>query len=173
MMPRRLLIFLALLGVAAASWRNAAKLACAGTFLSAVLNGVVDRFSGIIDYSWNSPPPPESWNRTLAPEELEAMNSAMRNLSAAQAQGYDAFVANYNFTKKTVELALRGQLPTEREDCSNPDAVPLQAPTTAPTRTPTGAPARRRHVRRRLAPASLPLASVTRLTCYMRTGSRG
>ena len=155
MMPRRLLIFLALLGVAAASWRNAAKLACAGTFLSAVLNGVVDRFSGIIDYSWNSPPPPESWNRTLAPEELEAMNAAMRNLLAAQ--GYDAFVANYNFTKKTVELALRGQLPTEREDCSNPDAVPLQAPTTAPTRTPTGAPARRR--RRPLAPASPPLES--------------
>ena len=166
MMPRRLLIFLALLGVAAASWRNAAKLACAGTFLSAVLNGVVDRFSGIIDYSWNSPPPPESWNRTLAPEELEAMNAAMRNLLAAQ--GYDTFVANYNFTKKTVELALRGQLPTEQEDCSNPDVplqapttapdvVPMQAPTTAPTRTPTGAPARRR--RRPLAPASPPLES--------------
>ena len=167
-MPRRLLIFLALLGVAAASWRNAAKLACAGTFLSAVLNGVVDRFSGIIDYSWNSPPPPESWNRTLAPEELEAMNAAMRNLLAAQ--GYDTFVANYNFTKKTVELALRGQLPTEQEqeDCSNPDVplqapttapdvVPMQAPTTAPTRTPTGAPARRR--RRPLAPASPPLES--------------
>ena len=161
MMPRRTLILLALLGVAAASWRNAAKLACAGAFLSAVLNGVVDRIHGIVDYSWNSPPPPESWNRTLAPEELEAMNSAMRNLSAAQAQGLDAFVVNYNFTKKTVELALRGQLPTEQEqeDCSNPDVVPMQAPTTAPTRTPTGAPALRRHRRRPLVPASLPLES--------------
>ena len=137
-----------------------------GTVLSSIFYGFVKRYS-----SWNSPP--ESWtHRTVAPEELEAMSFAMSNLSAAQAQGYDAFVANYNFTKKTVELALRGQLPTEQEDCSNPD-VPLQAPTTAPTRTPTGAPARRRHVRRRLAPASLPLASVTRLTCYMRTGSRG
>ena len=94
----------------------------------------------------------------------------MRNLSAAQTQGLDAFVANYNFTKKTVELALRGQLPTEQEDCSNPDVplqapttapdvVPLQAPTMEPTRTPTGAPARRRHVRRPLAPASPPLES--------------
>ena len=132
-----------------------------GTVLSSIFYGFVKRYS-----SWNSPP--ESWtHRTVTPEELEAMNSAMRNLSAAQAQGYDAFVANYNFTKKTVELALRGQLPTEQEDCSNPDmplqapttapgVVPLQAPTTEPTRTPTGGPARR-HTRRPLVPASPPL----------------
>jgi hypothetical protein len=124
-----------------------------GTVLSSIFYGFVKRYS-----SWNSPP--ESWtHRTVAPEELEAINSAMRNLLAAQTQGLDAFVANYNFTRKTVELALRGQLPTEQEDCSNPDAVPLQAPTTAPTRTPTGAPARRRHTRRMLVPASPPLES--------------
>ena len=136
-----------------------------GTVLSSIFYGFVKRYS-----SWNSPP--ESWtHRNATLEELEAMNSAMRNLLAAQTQGLDAFVANYNFTKKTVELALRGQLPTEQEDCSNPDVgplqapttapdvVPMQAPTTAPTRTPTGAPARRRHTRRTLVPASLPLES--------------
>ena len=157
MMPRRTLILLALLGVAAASWRNAAKLACAGAFLSAVLNGVVDRIHGIVDYSWNSPPPPESWNRTLTPEEQEALISAMRMLAAAE--DFDAFVQTFDNTTEIMLQALRGQLPTEREDCSNPDAVPLQAPTTAPTRTPTGAPALRRHRRRPLVPASLPLES--------------
>jgi len=166
MMLLRRLVLLAAVGVVAQQppgWRDIARLMVYGTPLVAVLRrNVVQRYA--------SPPGIET-PRNPTPEELEAMNFAMRNLSAAQTQGYDAFVANYNFTKKTVELALRGQLPTEQEDCSNPDVVPLQAPTTAPdvvpmqapttapTRTPTGAPARRRHTRRPLVPASPPLES--------------
>ena len=154
MMLLRRLVLLAAVGVVAQQppgWRDIARLMVYGTPLVAVLRrNVVQRYA--------SPPGIET-PRIPTPEELEAMNSAMRNLLAAQTQGLDAFVANYNFTKKTVELALRGQLPTEQEDCSNPDVVPMQAPTTAPTRTPTGASARRRHRRRPLAPASLPLES--------------
>ena len=164
MMLLRRLVLLAAVGVVAQQppgWRDIARLMVYGTPLVAVLRrSVVQRYAS---------PPVIATPRNATPEEREALNSAMRDFMAAQAQGLDAFVANYNFTKKTVELALRGQLPTEQEDCSNPDVplqapttapdvVPMQAPTTAPTRTPTGAPARR-HVIRRLAPASPPLES--------------
>jgi len=120
-----------------------------GTVLSSIFYGFVKR------YSWNSPP--ESWtHRTVTPEEQEALISAMRMLAAAE--DFDAFVQTFDNTTEIMLQALRGQLPTEQEDCSNPDVVPMQAPTTAPTRTPTGAPARR-HTRRQLVPASPPLES--------------
>ena len=138
MMPRRLLIFLAMLGVAAAAWSNAAKLACAGTVLSAVLNGVVDRFHGFaIRYYWD--PPAGSWTpRTLAPEEEAFIKASMHELAAAK--DFDEFMQIRNRTKESIARALRGQLlPTEREDCSNPD-MPLQAPTTAPDVVPMQAP---------------------------------
>jgi len=166
MMLLRRLVLLAAVGVVAQQppgWRDIVRLMVYGTPLVAVLRrNVVQRYA--------SPPGIET-PRNPTPKEQEALNSAMRKLAAAE--DLDTFVQTFDNITEIMLQALRGQLPTEREDCSNPDAVPLQAPTTAPTRTPTGAPARRRHVRRRLAPASLPLASVTRLTCYMRTGSRG
>ena len=163
MMLLRRLVLLAAVGVVAQQppgWRDIVRLMVYGTPLVAVLRrNVVQRYA--------SPPGIEA-PRNPTPKEQEALNSAMRMLAAAE--DFDAFVQTFDNTTEIMLQALRGQLLTEQEDCSNPDVplqapttapdvVPMQAPTTAPTRTPTGAPARRRHTRRTLVPASLPLES--------------